>query len=82
VDAFERAIELGLGWGMVPELHLVQRTGKPPLEEVIPDAVVDVALYWQHWEREPPTAQRLTRAIRDAARAALLPLPAPHETQG
>ena len=82
VDAFERAIELGLGWGMVPELHLVQRTGKPPLEEVIPDAVVDVALYWQHWEREPPTAQRLTRAIRDAARVALLPLPVPHSAQG
>ncbi|TSE35634.1 HTH-type transcriptional regulator ArgP [Tepidimonas charontis] len=74
VDAFERAIELGLGWGMVPELHLAHRHGRPPLHEVVPDAVVDVALYWQHWEREPLTAQRLTRAIRDAARACLAPL--------
>ncbi|MCX7742103.1 MAG: ArgP/LysG family DNA-binding transcriptional regulator, partial [Tepidimonas sp.] len=48
--------------------------GRPQLAEVLPGAVVDVALYWQHWEREPPTAQRLTRAIRDAARAALAPM--------
>lgn len=74
VDAFERAIELGLGWGMVPELHLAQRRGRAPLEDVLPGAVVDVALYWQHWEREPPTAQRLTHAIRNAARACLIPL--------
>ncbi|WP_334135561.1 HTH-type transcriptional regulator ArgP [Tepidimonas sp.] len=74
VDAFERAIELGLGWGMVPELHLANREGRPPLVEVMPGAVIDVALYWQHWEREPPTAQRLTRAIRDAARVCLTPV--------
>ncbi len=76
VDAFERAIELGLGWGMVPDMHLQARAGRTELAEVLPGAVVDVALYWQHWEREPPTAQRLTRAIRDAARAALQPMPA------
>lgn len=68
VDAFEKAIELGLGWGMVPEQHLVDRPG---MQEVLPEAAVDVALYWQHWAREPLSAQRLTQAVKEAAHTAL-----------
>ncbi|MDZ4187944.1 MAG: HTH-type transcriptional regulator ArgP [Hydrogenophaga sp.] len=64
VEAFETAIELGLGWGMVPEQHL---TSRPGLQEVLPGATVDVALYWQHWAREAPSAQRLTQAVKAAA---------------
>ncbi len=64
VDAFETAIELGLGWGMVPEQHLAHR---PALQELLPGATVDVALYWQHWAHEPPSAQRLTAAVKAAA---------------
>jgi LysR family transcriptional regulator, chromosome initiation inhibitor len=64
VEAFETAIELGLGWGMVPEQHLTQRPG---LQELLPGATVDVALYWQHWAREAPSAQRLTQAVKAAA---------------
>ena len=33
---------------------------------------VDVVLYWQHWLREPLSAQRLTQAVKQAARAHLL----------
>jgi LysR family transcriptional regulator (chromosome initiation inhibitor) len=65
VEAFETAIELGLGWGMVPEQHLAQR---PTLQDLLPGATVDVALYWQHWLREAPSAQRLTEAVKAAAR--------------
>jgi LysR family transcriptional regulator (chromosome initiation inhibitor) len=73
VDAFETAIELGLGWGMVPEQHLAQRAAfcRDPaqaLQELLPGATVDVALYWQHWAREAPSAQRLTEAVKAAAR--------------
>lgn len=71
VDAFERAIELGLGWGMVPEQHL---QGRPGLVEVLLGATVDVTLYWQHWAREPQSAQRLTQAVKAAAHAALPPV--------
>ncbi|MEZ5665092.1 MAG: HTH-type transcriptional regulator ArgP [Burkholderiaceae bacterium] len=74
VDAFETAIELGLGWGMVPEHHLGRR---PALEEVLPGATVDVVLYWQHWTHEAPSAQRLTAAVKAAARACLFQFPAP-----
>ena len=73
VDAFEEALALGMGWGMVPEQSLVSR---PLLREVLPDATVDVALYWQHWARESPSAQRLTEAVKAAALARLPPLAA------
>ena len=72
VDAFESALENGLGWGMVPDLYLVDRPGPLKLVEVLPGSAVDVALYWHHWEREPASAQRLTSAVKQAARQALL----------
>lgn len=72
VDAFELALELGMGWGMVPDLLLAARTGKPPLQEVLPGCAVDVRLYWQHWAREPAAAQRLTQAVKQAAQGQLL----------
>ena len=74
VDAFELALELGMGWGMVPDLLLAARTNRPALVEILPDRPVDVALYWQHWAREPLSAQRLTQAVRQAALEHLLQL--------
>ncbi len=73
VDAFEEALAVGMGWGMVPEQSLVNR---PVLQEVLPGTTVDVALYWQHWQRESPSAQRLTHAVKAAALARLPPLAA------
>jgi len=70
IDAFEAAIALGMGWGMVPEQHLV---GRSDLVEVLPDATVDVVLYWQHWARESASAQRLTQAVKAAAAQHLRP---------
>ncbi|WP_411885651.1 HTH-type transcriptional regulator ArgP [Polaromonas sp. YR568] len=72
VDAFELALELGMGWGMVPDILLAARANRPPLQEVLPDCAVDVRLYWQHWAREPLAAQRLTQAVKQAAKAHLL----------
>lgn len=71
VEAFETALELGLGWGMVPEQHLAKRPG---LEEILPGAAVDVVLYWQHWAHESISAQRLTAAVKTAARKHLRPM--------
>jgi LysR family transcriptional regulator (chromosome initiation inhibitor) len=71
VDAFEEALAQGMGWGMVPEQTLANR---PVLQEVLPGATVDVALYWQRWARESPSAQRLTSAVKAAAQARLTPM--------
>ena len=70
VDAYDTALALGMGWGMVPEPVLARSDGA--LREVVPDRPVDVMLYWQHWAREPLAAQRLTQAIEQAARSGLL----------
>lgn len=75
VDAFESALEHGLGWGMVPDCYLKNRTGLLPLVEVLPGSAVDVALYWHHWEREPLSAQRLTLAVKQAAKLSLIAEP-------
>jgi len=72
VDAFESALEHGMGWGMVPDLFLVERPGHLELQEVLPGSAVEVALYWHHWEREPLSAQRLTVAVKQAAKKVLL----------
>lgn len=76
-DAFMAALELGLGWGMVTEQQLAERASRPELIELLPGATVEVTLYWQHWLREPPSAQRLTRAVKEVARAQLAPIEAP-----
>ncbi|MCY1552194.1 transcriptional regulator, ArgP family [compost metagenome] len=60
-----------MGWGMVPEQHLHNRPG---LQEILPGATVDVVLYWQHWAHESPSAQRLTAAVKAAARERLRPM--------
>ena len=73
VDGFEKAIELGLGWGMVPDQQLALRHGMPELVELLPGATVDVTLYWQHWEREAPSARRLTEAVKASAAEKLIP---------
>jgi LysR family transcriptional regulator (chromosome initiation inhibitor) len=72
VDAFACALENGLGWGMVPLPFLGERKEKFVLQELMPGSAVDIALYWHHWEREPLSAQRLTKAVKLAAQKVLI----------
>ena len=72
VDAFELALALGMGWGMVHDQLLDVRADRSTLAEVLPGRTVDVALYWQHWAHEPVLAQRLTQAVKASAQARLL----------
>lgn len=77
LDAFEAAIGLGLGWGLVPDVlrapsHRKKQT--QTLKEVMPACSLDVQLYWQHWQQEPPHAAALTQAVKTAARQGLMSL--------
>ena len=72
VDGFELALELGMGWGMVPDASPAERPRRQGLQEVWADHPVDVMLYWQHWAREPLAAQHLTQVVKQAARERLL----------
>jgi len=65
---FREAVCRGLGWGMIPVPQLDDRL--VPLGARLR---VDVPLYWQRWRLESPTLDRLTAAVRRAARAQLRP---------
>ncbi len=71
-EAFVAATRLGMGWGMNPELMITEdlRTGR--LVPLRPEAL-DVRLYWQIARIMAPSLAPLTRAIRRAAAAALMP---------
>lgn len=76
IDAFELAIELGMGWAMQPQVlkNSPTKKGLSHLKNVVylaPNAPVAIQLYWHHWEREAPTAQQLTKAIKQAAKVCL-----------
>jgi len=72
VDAFESALEHGLGWGMLPEVYFSSPVKNLKVQDIAPGHFVDVSLYWHHWKRETASAERLTRAVMQAARSALV----------
>jgi LysR family transcriptional regulator (chromosome initiation inhibitor) len=70
-----RAVGLGLGWGMVPDLQRVGAAGDDvdELVELDPDGATDVVLYWQQWRLRSPALDRVAETVRDAARVHLTP---------
>jgi LysR family transcriptional regulator (chromosome initiation inhibitor) len=82
IEAFSQAIELGLGWGMLPDL--ISQNNQPqgnvnaaPAKwvEVIPNAPIDITLYWQHWSHTSEAVTKLTKMVKSAAKESLLPWP-------
>ncbi|MEO6956202.1 MAG: LysR family transcriptional regulator ArgP [Antricoccus sp.] len=64
---FARAIEIGLGWGMLPQ----DQASHPELVDLTPNVTVDVTLYWQRWKIDSRILDLVTDAVGSAARAAL-----------
>ena len=69
--AFVRAVRLGLGWGMVPDLQAAPAPGAPALVEFDARGAIDVPLYWQQWRRGSATLERVSAVVREHAAAAL-----------
>lgn len=68
---FVRAIQLGLGWGMIEEEVVEQDLASGRLVEVAKGKYVDVPLYWQHWKLDSAVLSALTAAVLEAAEAGL-----------
>ncbi len=63
---FVQAVELGFGWGMVPDGQ------RPPgLVEIDPGFTLPVTLYWQQWKLASPALDHVARAVLAGAAAAL-----------
>lgn len=63
---FVAAVELGLGWGMVPDQQATDA-----VVEIDPGRHVDVDLYWQQWTLRTAALDAVADAVIAAARAAL-----------
>ena len=72
---FARAVQLGLGWGMLPDLQ-VDRLEPGTVRPMTPTAHLDVALHWQQWRLATAGLDRVADAVSGAARA-LRPASAP-----
>ena len=64
---FGRAVQLGLGWGMLPELQIAQLE-PGTLTRLTPSAHLDVPRYWQQWRLTTTALDYVASAITDAAR--------------
>ncbi|WP_203670982.1 LysR family transcriptional regulator ArgP [Catellatospora methionotrophica] len=71
VTAFEEAIRLGLGWGMVPDLVADADLAAGRYRELSPGSRLTVPLYWQHWRFDAQALTALTEAVRTVAAATL-----------
>jgi LysR family transcriptional regulator (chromosome initiation inhibitor) len=70
---FALAIELGMGWGMVPELQCRDALADGRLVELRPDLAIDLPIYWQRWNLPSPLIDRVSNIVAEEAAAALAP---------
>lgn len=70
-EAFMRAIELGLGWGMLPEVQMAALQRQGSLVDIAPHRPTDVELFWHTWRVQSPRMERLSRSLLQAARKVL-----------
>ncbi len=59
------AVQLGLGWGMLPDLQAAR--AQPELVEFDPSGAIEVRLYWQRWRLRSPALERVAQAVRQTA---------------
>ncbi|MEE4024981.1 LysR family transcriptional regulator ArgP [Gordonia sp. PKS22-38] len=63
---FHRAVELGMGWGAVPEVQIADALRDGRVVRIVDDHV-DVPLYWQYWKLSSPILDALTELTVAAA---------------
>lgn len=68
---FHEAVRAGLGWGMLPAPQLDADLAAGDLVLLSARAHLDVELHWQRWRLDSPMLDRLSDAVRTAARAGL-----------
>jgi LysR family transcriptional regulator (chromosome initiation inhibitor) len=68
---FVQAIELGLGWGMLPDLQTMPLFDAGALTVLDANGYVDVPLYWQQWSIESTTLTRIATSLAKEAAAQL-----------
>ncbi|TFW09864.1 LysR family transcriptional regulator ArgP [Oxalobacteraceae bacterium OM1] len=70
--AFVTAALAGMGWGMQPQALIASHLQDGSLVELMPNTALDIPLYWQHVRAASGVIERLSQAMRIAARSSLL----------
>ncbi|MDE2455225.1 MAG: LysR family transcriptional regulator ArgP [Burkholderiales bacterium] len=70
-EAFVTAALAGMGWGLQPEVLVAAHLKRGTLVELVPGAVLDVPLYWQHARAASALVEGLGRSVVAAAGRAL-----------
>ncbi|MGJ4844307.1 LysR family transcriptional regulator ArgP [Leifsonia sp. Le1] len=68
---FVRAAELGLGWGMLPDLQTAEQLADGRLVVLDDAAPLDVPLYWHQWSLQSTTLAAVASTLAAAAQTAL-----------
>ena len=71
-QAFVAAALAGMGWGLHPRALIDAHLRDRSLVELVPGMPLDVPLHWQHARAASALLESLSRAVRAAARGALL----------
>ena len=66
-EGFIRLTEAGLGWGLMPELHVQEHLASRALVELVPGRAIDVPLYWHHWRNGGQLLAQLTEHLQRVA---------------
>ncbi len=74
-QAFVTASLGGMGWGLHPESLISSHLNNGSLQELVPDAPLDVPLYWQQARAASSLLDGLTQEVLAAASATLLQHP-------
>lgn len=69
-ESYLRAVELGMGWGMVPD-ELASRLPPGSVTDLAPGTTVRVALYWQQWKLDSGALTALSDAVVSTAARSL-----------
>lgn len=68
---FALAIELGMGWGMLPEAQCLNALAEGRLVELGADPAIELPLFWQHWNLDSPVLDALSAIVAEEAASAL-----------
>lgn len=64
---YAEAVQLGLGWGMLPHAQADAPEALGTIVEIDPGAFIEVPLYWQQWKLESEALAAIAAALEKAA---------------
>lgn len=71
VDAFEKFVRSGFGYGMLPTLQIERALACGDLVDLTPGDGIDVPLVWHAWNIQTPLTEALSQHIIQTARRSL-----------